>query len=187
MPTNVHIVKAMVFPVVTYECESWTIKKTEHRTVLSNCGAGKDSWESLGLQEIKPVNPKRNQPWIVIGRTDSEAEVPIFWPPDAKSWPTGKDSAAGKDWGQVEKGAEEDEIVGWHHYFNGRKFEQTPGDSEGQGSLICCSSWGSQRVGYNLVTEQQPSDSDVSQTLRGAGLLGWAKCSFGVFCSFIYF
>ena len=112
LPTMVRLVKAMVFPVVTYECESWTIKKTEHGIVLSNCGAGKESWESLGLQEIKPVNAKRNQPWIVIGRTDSEAEVPIFWPPDAKSWLTGKDSAAGKDWRQEEKGAEEDEMVG---------------------------------------------------------------------------
>ena len=88
-------------------------------------------------EEIKPVNPKGNQPQIFIGRTDPEAEAPILWPHDAKSWLIGKDPDAGKDWGQEAKGITEDEMVGWHHWINGCEFEQTPGDSEGQGSLDC--------------------------------------------------
>ena len=108
--------------------------------MLSNCGAEEDSWESL--KEIKTVNPKGNQPWIFIGRTDAEAEAPILWPPDVKNWLTGKDPDAGKDWGREEKGMTEDEMIGWHHWLNGHEFEQTPGDSEGQGSLVCCSPWG---------------------------------------------
>ena len=92
-------------------------------------------------KEIKSVNPKGNQPWIFTGRTDAEAEAPILWSPDAKSWLTGKDPDAGKDWRQEEKGATEDEMVGWHHRLDGHGFEQTPGDSEGQRSLACCSPW----------------------------------------------
>ena len=88
-----------------------------------------------------PVHPKGNQPWIFIGRTDGEAEIPILWPPDVKNWLSGKDPDAGKDWRQEEKGTTEDEMVGWHHRLNGHQFEQTPGDGEGQGSLACCSSW----------------------------------------------
>ena len=94
----------------------------------------------LDSKEIKAVNPKGNQPWIFIGRTDAEA--PILWPPDANSQLTEKDSDAGKDWEQEEKGTTEDEIVGWNHLPNGNEFEQTPGESEGQGSLAYCSSWG---------------------------------------------
>ena len=99
-----------------------------------------------------PVNPKRDQLWIFTGRTDAEA--PVLWSLDAKSWLIGKDPNAGKDWGQEEKGATEDEMVGLHHWLSGHEFEQTPGDSEGQGSLACCSSR-SRRVGYDLTTEQQ--------------------------------
>ena len=88
------------------------------------------------------IFPKRNQSWIFIGRTSAEAEAPILWPPDAKSWLIGKDPDAGKDRGQEEKGTTEDEMVGWHHWLNGREFEQTPGDGERQGSLACWSSWG---------------------------------------------
>ena len=84
------------------------------------------------LKEIKPVNPKRNQPWIFTGRNDAEAEAPVLWPPDAKSCLIGKDPVAGKDQGQEEKGATEDELVGWHHRFNRHEFEKTPGDSEVQ-------------------------------------------------------
>ena len=87
----------------------------------------------------RPVNPKGNQPWTFTGKTDAEA--PIFWPPDAKSWLTGKDPDAGKDWGQEEKWVTEDEMVGYHHQLNGYEFEQTPGDSKGQGSLVFSSSW----------------------------------------------
>ena len=96
----------------------------------------------LNCKEIKPVHPKGNQPQILTGRTDAEAEAPILWPPDVKSQFIGKDPDAGKDWRQKEKGATEDVMVGYYHWPNGYKFEQTPGDSEGQGSLACCSSWG---------------------------------------------
>ena len=104
-------------------------------------------------KEIKPANPKGNQPWIFIGRTDAETEAPVFWPHDPKISLTGKDPGAEKDWRQEEKGATEDEMFGWHHRLIGHEFEQTLGDSEGQGSLVC-SSWG-HRVRNDLVTEQQ--------------------------------
>ena len=95
----------------------------------------------LDSKEIKPVNPKRNQPWIFIGRTHAKAKAPFLWPPDTNSWLTGKDSEAGKDWGQEKKGMTEGKMVGWHHWLSGYEFEQTPGDSEQQGSLVCCSPW----------------------------------------------
>ena len=97
---------------------------------------------ALDYKEIKPVNPKGNQSWIFIGRTDAEAEAPTLWPHDAKSWLTGKkNSDAKKDWEQ-KKGMTEDEMVGWHHWLNGHEPEQTLGDREGQGNLVCCSPWG---------------------------------------------
>ena len=98
----------------------------------------------LDCKEIKPVNPKGNQSWIFIGRTDAEAEpeAPILWPRDAKRWLIGKDPDAGKDGEQEEKGETEEEVAGWHHRCNGREFEQTPGDSEGQGGLACWSPCG---------------------------------------------
>ena len=89
---------------------------------------------------------------MFIGRTDVEAETPILWPPDKKSWLTGKAPGAGKDWGQEEKGTTEDEMVGWHHWLDGRGFGWTPGVSDGQGGLACCDSWG-RRVGHDWVTE----------------------------------
>ena len=92
--------------------------------------------------KIKPVNPQGNQPWIFIGRTDAEPEAPILWPPDMKSLLVGKDADDGKDWGQEKKGTTEDEMIGWHHRLNGHEFEQALGYSEGQGGLVCCSSWG---------------------------------------------
>ena len=94
----------------------------------------------LDCKEIKPVNRKGNQLWIFIGRT--EAKAPILLPPDVKSWYIGKGPDAGKDWGQEEKWATEDEVVGRHHWLNGQEFEQALGDSDGQGSLECCSPWG---------------------------------------------
>ena len=87
-----------------------------------------------------------DQPWIFIGGTDAEAEAPIIWPPDAKSWLIGKDPDAGKGWGQKEKGATENEMVGWHHRLNGHEFEQTLGDSEGQRSLECYSPYGNKEL-----------------------------------------
>ena len=109
----------------------------------------------LDCKEIQTVNPKGNQPWIFIRRTDAEAEAPILWSPAMKSRLIRKDLDAGKDWRQKEKGVAEDEMVGWHHWISGHKFEQTPGNSEGQGSLACCSPWGC-RVRKDWVTEQQP-------------------------------
>ena len=96
----------------------------------------------LDYTDIKPVNPKGNQSCIFIGRTDAEAETPVLWPPDVKNWLIGKDADAGKDWRQKEKRVAEDEMDGWHHWLNGHESEQTPGDGEGQGSLVCCRPWG---------------------------------------------
>ena len=93
-------------------------------------------------REIQPVHPKGNQSWMFIGGTDVEAETPILWPPDAKSWLIGKDPDAWKDWRREEKGTTQDEMVGWHHRLNGHEFEWTPGGGDGQGGLVCCSSWG---------------------------------------------
>jgi len=95
----------------------------------------------LGLQKIQPVNPKGNQPWIFIGRTDAEAETPILWPPDVKNWLIEKDPDAEKDWRQEEKGTIEDEMVGLHHWLDGHEFEPAPGAGDGQRSLRCCSPW----------------------------------------------
>ena len=108
--------------------------------MLLNCCAEEDSWESLGWQGDQTSHPKGNQYWIFIGKTDAEAEAPIFWPPDVKSQLIGKDPDAGKDWRQEEKGITEDEMVGWHHQLNGHEFEQALGDGEGQGGLAC--PWG---------------------------------------------
>ena len=151
LPTNIWIVNAMIFPVMMYGYESWIIKKAEHqRTVVLK----KTPESPLDSKEIKAVNPKGNQPWIFIGRTDAEAEAPIFWSPDAKRWLIGKDPDSGKDWGQEEKRVTEDEMVGWHHWLNGREFEQTLEDwRTGKPGVLQFT--GLQRVGHDLVTEQQ--------------------------------
>ena len=117
----------------------WSRLSTEELTLL-NCATGVALESPLDCKEIKPFNSKGNQPWIFIGRTDAEA--PVLWPPDAKSRLIGKDPDAGKNWGQEEKRATEDEMVGWYHWLNGREFEQTLRVTEGQGSLVCCSPWG---------------------------------------------
>ena len=143
LPTKVHLVKAMIFPVVMYGCESWLWRKlSTEELLLLNYGVGEDSWESLGLQEVQPVHPKGDQSWVFIGRTDSKAETPILWPPHVKSWLIGKDSDAGRDWGQEEKGTTEDEMVEWHHQLDWHEFELTPGVGDRQGGLACCDSWG---------------------------------------------
>ena len=95
----------------------------------------------LDYKEIQPVHPKGNQSWIFTGRTDTEAEIPILWPPDAKNWLIGKDPDAGKDWRWEEKRMTEDEMVGWHQQLNGHEFGWTLGAGDGQGVLACCSSW----------------------------------------------
>ena len=111
----------------------------------------------LDCKEIQPVSPKGNPPWIFTGKTDSEVEAPILWPPDEKSQLIGKDYNAGKDWRQEEKGMTEDKMVGWHHLLDGHEFEQAPGDSEEQGSLAWTGSPTVHGVikSHNLATEQQ--------------------------------
>ena len=96
----------------------------------------------LNCKEIQPVHSKGDQSRVFFGRNDAKAETPVLWPPDAKSWLIGKDSDAGRDWGQEEKGTTKDEMAGWHHRLDGRAFEWTPGDGAGQGGLARCSSWG---------------------------------------------
>ena len=119
--------------------------------MLLNCGVGEDSWESLDCKGIQPVHSE-DQPWVFFERTDTKAETPILWPPHAKCWLIGKDSDAGRDWGQEEKGTTEDEMTGWHHWLNGHEFEWTLGVGNGQGGLACYDSWG-RRVEHNGMTE----------------------------------
>ena len=151
--TKVHLVKGMVFPVVKYGYESWTINKAGHQKVDAFelwC------WSRLlrALWTTRRSNQlilKENKSWIFTGRTDVEAEAPILWPPHAKNWLTGKDPDAGKDWRQ-EKGMTEDKMVDWHHRLNGHEFEQAPEDDDGQGNLTCCSPWGC-RVRHDWAIE----------------------------------
>ena len=131
LPTKVPLVKAMVFPVVMYGCEldykqSWGLKNWCFWTVVLE----KTLESPLDCKEIQPVHPKRDQSWVFIGRTDAEAETPIHWSPDAKSWLIWKDPDAVKDWGQEKKGTTEDEMVGWHHWLNGHGFGESPGVGE---------------------------------------------------------
>ena len=133
--TKIHIVKAMVFPVIIYGCESWTDHK-EGRALVNWCLQTvvlEKTLESPG--HSKESNPTLNSHW------KDWWWAPICWPPDAKSWLIGKDPGVGKDWRQKKKKATEDEMVGWHCRLNGHELEQTPGDSKGQGSLVCCSPW----------------------------------------------
>ena len=116
--------------------ESWALKNWCFGIVVLE----KTLESPLDCKAIKPINPKGNQSWIFIGRTDAEAEAPTLWQHDMKNWLIGKDPDAGKDWRQ-EKGMTEDEIVGWHHSLNGHEFEQALGVGGGQGSLVCCSPW----------------------------------------------
>ena len=140
MVRKVRLVKAMVFPVVMYGCENWTVTKAEHRRSFWTVVFEKTLESPLDCKEIQPVHPKGDQSWVFIGRTDAKAETLILWPPHAKSWLIGKDSDAGRDWGQEEKGTTEDEMVVWHHQLNGHEFEQIPGVLQ---------SMESQRVGHD--------------------------------------
>ena len=119
---------------VNIDKEGWAPKNWFFQTVVLE----KTLENPLDSEEIKPVNPKGNQSWIFIGRTGAEGEAPILWPPDVKSWLIRKDPDSAEDWRQ-EKGAMEDEMVGWHHWLSGHEFEETQGESEGQGSMVCCS------------------------------------------------
>ena len=136
--------------------EGWALKNRCFQTVVLE----KTLESPLDCKEIKPVNPKGNQPWRFIGRTDAEAAALILLPCDMKSWLIGKDPDAGKDWGREEEAAK-DEMVGWYHWLNGHKSEQTLGDGEGQGSLACCSPWGlkeldmTERLNHNNAETKQ--------------------------------
>ena len=146
----------MVFPVIMYGCESWTIKKAEHQRTdafelccwrrLLRVPWTARRWNQLIPKEIIPKG-------IFIGRIDAEAEAPILWPPDVKNWIIDKDPDAGKDWRQEEKGMTEDEMVGCHHRLNGHEFEQALGVGDGQGSLACCSPWNHKDSRHNWATE----------------------------------
>ena len=131
--------------------ESWALKNWCFWAVVLE----KTVESPLDCREIKPVIPKGDQSWVFSGRTDAEAEAPILWPLDVKSQVIGKDPDARKDWRQKEKGMTEDEMVGWHHWLDGREFEQAPVDSEGEGSLVCCSPWGHKE---SDMTEQLNND-----------------------------
>ena len=155
LPTKVHLVKAMVFPGVMDGCESWTIKKSwmPKNWCFWTVVLEKTLESPLDCKEIKPVNPKGNQSWIFIGRTDAESETSILWLLDAKNWLIRNDPDSGKDWRQKEKGMTEEEMGGWHHQLDGHKFEQALGVGDGQGSLVCVLQFmGSQRVRHDWAT-----------------------------------
>ena len=118
--------------------ESWVLKNRCFWTVVLE----KTLESPLDCKEIQPVHSEGRQPWDFFGRNDAKVETPVLWPPHAKSWLIGKDSDAGRDWGQEEKGTTEDEMAGRHHWLDGCKSEWTPGVGDGQGGLACCDSWG---------------------------------------------
>ena len=163
LPTKVQIVKAMIFPVVMYGCESWTIKKDERwRTDAF------ELWYWRRLLRVPWTARRSNQSILKeiileysIGRTNAEGEAPILEPPEAKSWLTGKNPDAGNDWRQEKKGTTEDEIGGWHQWLNGHEFEQDPGNSKGWGSLACCSPWGHKELD---MTEHLNNNKALPQT-----------------------
>jgi len=144
LPRKVHVVKAMVFSVVIYGCESWTIKKAERwRTDVFKLWCWSKllrvPWTARWSNPLilKEINPECSLEGLIL-----KLEAPTLWPLDAKNWLIGRDPDNGKGWRQEEKGTTEGEMVGWHHQLNGHEFEQTLGNSEGQGSLVHCSPWG---------------------------------------------
>ena len=125
----------------------------------------------LNCKKIQPVHSIGDLPWVFSGRTDAKAEIPILWPPDAKSWLIGKASDAGRDWGQEEKGMTEDEMAGWHHWLDGRESGWTPGVGDGQGGLVCCSSWGCKE----LDMTERLNWTDVQAATSHIGLPWWLR------------
>jgi len=121
----------------------------------------------LDCKEIQPVHSEGDQPWDFFGRNDAKAETPVLWPPHAKSWLIGKDSDTGRDWGQEEKGMTEDEMVGWHHWLDGRESEWTLGVGDGEGGLACCDSWGRKESD----TTERPNWTKVLSSAREIVLL----------------
>ena len=134
--------------VISSKSHKWQIlylswhRLSAKELMLLNCVLEKTLESPLDCKEIQPLHPKGDQPCVFFGRTDVEAESPILGPPDAKSWLIWKDPDAGKDWRWEEKGMTEDEMVGWHHWLDGRESGWTPGVGDGQGGLACCDSWG---------------------------------------------
>ena len=172
LPTKVRLVKAIVFPVVMYGCESWTVKKAEHRRI--------DAFELWCWRRLLRV------PWTARRSNQSilkEISLGVHWKdwcwswnsntlaPDAKSWLIWKDCDAGKDWGQEEKGTTEDEMVGWHHWLDGPESKQVLGVGDGQGGLVCCSSWGCK-------------ESDMTEQLNWTLILFFLFYLLVVYCSF---
>ena len=139
----------------------------------------------LDCKKIQPVHSKGDQSRVFFGRTDVKAETPVLWPPHAKSWLIGKDSDAGRDWGQEEKGTTEDEMAGWHHWLYGREFEWTLGVGDGQRGLACCNSWGHKELGtterlnwteltdYQDVSSSQLKSVDSMQSKSKSQQVTW--------------
>ena len=142
----------------------WRKLSTEELMLL-NCGVGEDSWGSLGLQG-DPTSPFWKRSALrFLWKADAKAETPVLWAPHAKGWLTGKDSDAGRDWGQEEKGTTEDEMAGWDHGLDGRESEWTPRDGDEQGGLACCDSWGRKELDTTeLLNWTELNWSKVSQT-----------------------
>ena len=125
-----------------YGCESWTVKKAEHWRINAFVVLEKTLESPLDCKEIQPVHSKGDQSWVFFGRNDAKAETPVLWPSHVKSWLIGKDSDAGRDWGQEEKGTTEDGMAGWYYQLDGFEFEWTLGVGDVQGGLACSNSWG---------------------------------------------
>ena len=132
----------------------------------------------LDCKEIQPVHSEGDQPWDFFGGNDAKAEAPVLWPPHVNSWLIGKDSDAGRDWGQEEKGMTEDKMAGWHHWFDGRESEWTPGAGDGQGGLACCGSWGhkqSDKTEWLNWTELNTVGGDHQKDLTTSWPRGWIR------------
>ena len=170
LSTKVHLVKAIGFIVVMYGGESWTIKKAECWRIDAFELLEKTLESPLDCKEIQLVHPEGDQSWVFIGRTDAEAETPILWPPDVKSWLIWKDPYAGRDWGQEEKRMTEDEMVGWHHWLNGHRFEWTPGVGDGQGGLGHKESDTTEWLNW---TDHWKSEENLHFTVGRSNLIKW--------------
>ena len=157
--------------------ESWAPKNWCFWTVVLE----KTLESPLDCKEIQLVHSKGDWSWVFFGRSDAKAETPALWPPHVKSWLIGKDSDAGRDWGQEEKGMTEDEMPGWHHRLDGREFEWTLGVGNGRGGLMCCNSWGHKQSDTSEQlnwTELKDSQRNTRWNLTGSGnrkraFLGW--------------
>ena len=164
--------------------EGWVPKNWRFWTVVLE----KTLESPLDCKEIQPVHCEGGQPWDFFGRNDAKAETPVLWPPNAKSWLIGKDSDAGRDWGQEEKGMTEDEMAGWHHWLDGHESQWTPGVGVGQGGLVCCDSWS---LKESDTTEQLISDLSLWYCFIGSTCALWwhnnSNFPFLFLLSFVWF